>query len=86
MKILAVSPEGADLKYFEKVPPLGMLWPGGELRKAGYGVHFLNQQIDAPEPARVAFAVKPSLVLIGGTSHSRFASFDLAHRIKEVCL
>lgn len=66
------------------MPPLGMLWVGGELRRAGYSVEFVDQQVDEREPAQVAEELRPPLALIGGTSHSRFASFDLASRIKEV--
>jgi anaerobic magnesium-protoporphyrin IX monomethyl ester cyclase len=84
MDILAVYPRDPDLRYFEKMPPLGMLWLGGELGRAGYGLEFVDQQVDAREPARVAEELRPRLALIGGTSHSRFASFDAASRIKEV--
>jgi len=83
--ILAVHPRDPDLRYFEKMPPLGMLWVGGELLRAGHGVEFVDQQVDAREPARVAEELRPPLALIGGTSHSRFASFETASRIKEVC-
>jgi anaerobic magnesium-protoporphyrin IX monomethyl ester cyclase len=82
--ILAVHPRDPDLRYFEKMPPLGMLWLGGELLRAGYGVEFVDQQVDERDPAGVAEEMRPPLALVGGTSHSRFASFDLASRIKEV--
>ncbi len=82
--ILAVHPREAELPVHEKMPPLGMLWVGGELLRAGYGVEFVDQQVDARGPAQVAEEMRPPLALIGGTSHSRFASFDVASRIKEV--
>jgi anaerobic magnesium-protoporphyrin IX monomethyl ester cyclase len=81
--VLAVHPRDPDLRYFEKMPPLGMLWVGGELLRAGYGVEFVDQQVDTREPAQVAADMRPPLALIGGTSHSRFASFDIASQIKE---
>ncbi len=84
LRNLAVYPRDPDLRYFEKMPPLGMLWIGGELLRAGYGVEFIDQQVDAREPAQVAEEMRPPLALIGGTSHSRFASFNIASRIKEV--
>jgi anaerobic magnesium-protoporphyrin IX monomethyl ester cyclase len=84
MKILAVHPRDPDLRYFERMPPLGMLWVGGELIRAGHGVEFIDQQVDAREPAQVAEELRPSLALIGGTSHSRFASFEIASHIKEL--
>jgi anaerobic magnesium-protoporphyrin IX monomethyl ester cyclase len=82
--ILAVYPGEPELPVHEKMPPLGMLWLGGELLRAGYGVEFVDQQVDAREPASVAEELRPPLALVGGTSHSRFASFEIASRIKEV--
>ncbi len=82
--ILAVHPREPELSVHEKMPPLGMLWLGGELIRAGHGVEFVDQQVDAREPARVAEEMRPPLALVGGTSHSRFASFEIASRIKEV--
>jgi anaerobic magnesium-protoporphyrin IX monomethyl ester cyclase len=84
VSVLAVHPRDPDLRYFEKMPPLGMLWIGGELLRAGHGVEFVDRQVDAREPADVAADMRPALALIGGTSHSRFASFGEATRIKEV--
>jgi len=84
VSVLAVHPRDPDLSYFEKMPPLGMLWLGGELLRAGHGVAFVDQQVDARDPAGAAADMRPSLALIGGTSHSRFASFDISCRIKEV--
>jgi radical SAM superfamily enzyme YgiQ (UPF0313 family) len=81
--ILAVYPADPDLEYFEKMPPLGMLWLGGELRRAGHAVTFVDQQVDGRDPVALSGEIQPSLVLIGGTSHSRFLSFDLASRVKE---
>jgi anaerobic magnesium-protoporphyrin IX monomethyl ester cyclase len=82
--ILAVHPREPELPVHEKMPPLGMLWLGGELLRAGYGVEFIDEQVDKRDPAAVAKDLRPALALIGGTSHSRFASFDVASRIKEV--
>jgi anaerobic magnesium-protoporphyrin IX monomethyl ester cyclase len=82
--ILAVHPREPELPVHEKMPPLGMLWVGGELLRAGYGVEFIDQQVDAREPAQVAEEMRPPLALIGGTSHSRFTSFEVASRVKEV--
>lgn len=84
MDVLAVYPQEPDLRYFEKMPPLGMLWLGGELIRAGHGVEFVDQQVDERDAARVAEEMRPRLALIGGTSHSRFASFEIASGIKEV--
>lgn len=83
MEILAVYPEDPDLRFFEKMPSLGMLWVAGTLKRAGHQVTFIDQQVDPRNPAELASAIKPALTLIGGTSHSRFASFEMAKQIKE---
>lgn len=84
MEILAVYPREPEIPVRAQMPPLGMLWIGGELRRAGFGVEFIDQQVDERDPVAVAEGMRPSLALIGGTSHSRFASFEIASRIKEV--
>jgi len=81
--VLAVYPQEDEIKYFEKMPPLGMLWVCGELRKAGFGIEFVDQQVDDRDPVAIAERTKPLLALLGGTSHTRFESFSLAARIKE---
>jgi radical SAM superfamily enzyme YgiQ (UPF0313 family) len=83
MQILAVYPCESEQAVFEKMPPLGMLWIGGQLRRAGYGVEFVDQQVDPRDCASLAEAARPRLALIGGTSHSRFVSFENARRIKQ---
>jgi len=83
MQVLAIYPCETEQRVFERMPPLGMLWIGGCLRRAGYGVEFIDQQVSELDPARVAAEARPRLALIGGTSHSRFASFELARRIKQ---
>ncbi len=84
MKVLAVYPDDPDLRFFEKMPPLGMLWVAGTLKRAGYEVQFIDQQVDDRCPMTLAESMKPAITLIGGTSHSRFQSFDIATKIKLV--
>jgi radical SAM superfamily enzyme YgiQ (UPF0313 family) len=81
--VLAIHPTEPELPYFERMPPLGMLWIGGALRRAGHGVEFLDMQVDRRSPAEAAAALRPTLALIGGTSHSRFVAFQVAAAIKE---
>lgn len=83
MLVLAIHPTEPELAYFERMPPLGMLWIGGALRRAGHGVEFLDMQVDRRSPAETAAALRPPLVLIGGTSHSRFVAFEAAAAVKE---
>jgi radical SAM superfamily enzyme YgiQ (UPF0313 family) len=80
---LAVYPQEPAGGYFEKMPPLGMLWLGRVLTRAGHHVDFIDEQVDDHDAGAVAAALKPALALVGGTSHTRFASFDLASRIKQ---
>jgi anaerobic magnesium-protoporphyrin IX monomethyl ester cyclase len=82
-EILAVYPEEDELRFFEKMPPLGMLWVCGRLRQAGFGIDFIDQQVDGRAPAAIAARKKPLLALVGGTSHSRFESFSLARDLKR---
>ena len=84
MPVLAIHPTEPELPYFERMPPLGMLWIGGALRRAGHGVEFLDMQVDRRSPAEAAAALRPKLALIGGTSHSRFVAFQVASAVKEV--
>lgn len=84
MKLFAIYPQEPELAVFEKMPPLGMLWVAAALRRAGHDVVFVDQQVDGRDPAKLAEEIEPSLALLGGTSHSRFASFAIARRIKSV--
>jgi anaerobic magnesium-protoporphyrin IX monomethyl ester cyclase len=84
LEILAVYPREPEIPCHAQMPPLGMLWIGGELMRAGHGVEFIDVQVDKRDPAAAAKDLRPALALVGGTSHSRFASFYIASRIKEV--
>jgi anaerobic magnesium-protoporphyrin IX monomethyl ester cyclase len=84
LEILAVYPREPEIPCHAEMPPLGMLWVGGELLRAGRGVEFIDEQVDKRDPTVVAEDLKPAICLVGGTSHSRFASFDVASHIKEV--
>jgi anaerobic magnesium-protoporphyrin IX monomethyl ester cyclase len=84
LEILAAYPQEPELAVFEKMPPLGMLWIAGELRKAGHGVMFYDQQVDERPLEAVVPGLRPRLVLVGGTTHSRFASFALARAVKHL--
>ena len=83
MDILAVYPQEPELAVFEKMPPLGMIWIGTTLQRAGYDLMFIDQQVDDRDPGRVAEETRPRLALVGGTTHSRFASFAVARSIKQ---
>lgn len=82
--ILAVYPRDPEDGYFEKMPPLGMLWVAGNIKRNGYDIAFIDQQVDGIDIETVVYDMRPPLVLIGGTTHSRFLSFDIARRVKSV--
>ncbi len=84
VQILAVHPQEFELAVFEKMPPLGMLWIASVLRKAGFGIEFLDQQVDDRDVVDLARVGKPRLLLIGGTTHGRFACFRIVKEIKRV--
>jgi anaerobic magnesium-protoporphyrin IX monomethyl ester cyclase len=81
--ILLIYPEVIESRVFDRMPPLGLAWIAAVLRSAGYDPHILDCQVDDRNPAKVAEELRPTLTLIGGTSHSRFAAFVIAERIKQ---
>lgn len=83
MEVMAVYPREPERGYFEKMPPLGMLWLGRVLGRAGHRIDFIDEQIDNRAADTAAAELKPALALIGGTSHTRFASFERASQIKR---
>ncbi len=85
MNILLIYPEVIESRVFDRMPPLGLAWIAAVLRRAGYDPHILDCQVDDREPAKVAEEIQQALTLIGGTSHSRFLTFDIAARVKQVC-
>ncbi|MCK4413596.1 MAG: cobalamin-dependent protein [Candidatus Eisenbacteria sp.] len=83
MNILAIYPQEPELPVFEKMPPLGMLWIAGELRRAGHQVVFLDEQVENRDAGHLAAELHPALALLGGTSHCRFRSFEIAASLKR---
>ena len=83
LSILAVHPQDNGVTVHDRMPPLGMLWIAGHLRASGFDINFLDQQVDDRDLALLTEELKPDLVLIGGTTHSRFAAYDAAALVKE---
>jgi len=84
ISILAIYPTSFELQGFDYMPPLGMAWIASVIREHGYDVHLLDQQVDKRNIQQFTEEIKPTMVFIGGTSHSRFNAFDIARKIKEV--
>ncbi len=81
---LAIYPHREELRIFDDMPPLGLAWIAAVLRREGYGVHIIDQQVDDTDIISLVEELKPALILISGTSHTRFTSFEIAAGIKEV--
>lgn len=83
-RILAIYPERIEQRVFDKMPPLGMAWIAATLRDAGFPVHLIDEQVESIDLEAVIRGFNPSMVLIGGTSHSRFEAFKRASEIKSL--
>lgn len=84
MNILAIYPERQEQRVFDPMPPLGLAWIAAVIRRAGHDVRIVDEQVEKVNFSTVAQELHPSIVLIGGTSHSRFIAFDRAVEIKAV--
>ena len=82
--ILAIYPERIEQRVFDRMPPLGMAWISATLREAGFTVRLVDEQVEAKNIEYLVEDFKPFLVLIGGTSHSRFDAFKRAAEVKSV--
>lgn len=82
LTILAVYPERQSHLVFDRMPPLGMAWIAAVIRDAGFEVRLIDEQVDRGSAAKLAEEMKPSLVLLGGTSHTRFEAFARAADMK----
>lgn len=80
--ILAIYPERIEQRVFDRMPPLGMAWIAANLREAGFNVRLVDEQVESVDMVKLAEDLQPILVLIGGTSHSRFDAFKHASEIK----
>ena len=81
--ILAIYPQIEEFRVFDNMPPLGMAWIAAVVRDAGYDIHFIDQQVDNTDVAVLSEELKPTIVLIGGNSHTRFKSFEIAAKVKQ---
>lgn len=64
------------------MPPLGLAWIAAVVRRHGYPVRIVDEQVERVDVGLLARELQPSIVLIGGTSHSRFDAFSRAAEIK----
>ena len=64
------------------MPPLGMSWITSYLRSQGISTSLVDFQIHPQSVESLLQMHGPKIVGIGGTTHTRYASFDIAHRVK----
>ncbi len=64
------------------MPPLGLAWIAAAVRKKGRNVRIVDEQVETVDIPALAQEIRPSVVLIGGTSHSRFHAFERAAAIR----
>jgi len=67
---------------FGGMPPLGMAWITSFLQLKGISTNLFDLQVTKKSIEFLLQAHNPSLVGIGGTSHTRFESFAIARRVK----
>ncbi len=84
LKILAIYPHRNELRIFDDMPPLGLAWIAAVLRENNYETRIIDQQVDDTDIGSLVEEMRPDLVLLSGTSHTRFQAFSLAEDIKNV--
>ena len=82
MQILAVYPEYQEQLVFDPMPPLGLASIAATLRAHGHSVRIVDEQVEKVDIGAVAAEMRPSIILIGGTSHSRFHAFRCAASVR----
>jgi radical SAM superfamily enzyme YgiQ (UPF0313 family) len=82
-EILLLHPREFE-RTFGGMPPLGLGWIASYLESKGYAVDFVDLQVDKRSVKDIIRQYKPRIVGIAGTSHTRYASFDIAKIAKEV--
>lgn len=83
LDVLAIYPCAAEVKAFDAMPPLGLALIAAFIRENGYSVQIIDQQVDDSDVGTIIQKSKPSFILIGGTSHSRFEAFQIAIIAKQ---
>lgn len=83
--VLCVNPkEKAKAFSFGGMVPLGLAWISAVLEENGFEVEICDLEVEKVDFEKVIERTKPKMVCIGGTTHSRFESFTLAKKIKEI--
>ena len=79
--VLLLHPSEQE-KTFGGMPPLGMAWITSFLQSKGVPTTLVDLQVNDIGVETLLQIHKPKIVGIGGTPHTRFESFKLAHRVK----
>jgi radical SAM superfamily enzyme YgiQ (UPF0313 family) len=67
---------------FGGMPPLGMAWITSFLQSKGVSTTLVDLQVTEKSIEALLQKHRPHVVGIGGTSHTRFESFSVAHRVR----
>jgi anaerobic magnesium-protoporphyrin IX monomethyl ester cyclase len=80
--VLLVNPKETG-GFFERMPPLGLAYIAATLEQHEYNVRIVDLEIEEHDLDHWLKKYKPKYMGISGTTHTRFASFDLAKRAKR---
>jgi anaerobic magnesium-protoporphyrin IX monomethyl ester cyclase len=69
-------------KTFGGMPPLGMSWVTSYLQSKRISTALIDLQVSDKSIESILQANRPRIIGIGGTSHTRYESFAIAHRVK----
>lgn len=81
--ILLVNPK-EDRPIFMGGPPLGLLWIANYLEKNDYNVGVVDLEVEEVDLKQIIEEAAPQIIGIGGTSSTRFESFEIARIAKSV--
>jgi anaerobic magnesium-protoporphyrin IX monomethyl ester cyclase len=79
--VLLIHP-GDRMKTFCHMPPLGLAGITSYLNSKGISTGLVDFQVNNKNIDSVLVENKPAVVGIGGTTHTRFEGFSIAHRTK----
>ncbi|OGC43713.1 hypothetical protein A2Y85_00185 [candidate division WOR-3 bacterium RBG_13_43_14] len=80
--ILLVNPAEPG-HFFERMPPLGLAYIGSSLENKGFSVKIIDFEVCDQKLTNFLHEYRPVVVGISGTTHTRFASFELARQVKQ---